>query len=86
MFIIIIFSIFIIISSSSNSERMLSLGSPGDTGISAAIRRRTLPLGKFWEWLRSRRSYHCFVLFMIIIIIVIIMSSSIVIIIIIEKK
>ena len=30
-----------------NSERMLGFGSPGDTGISAAVRRRTLPLGKF---------------------------------------
>ena len=30
-----------------NSERMLSFGIPGDTGMSAAVRRRTLPLGKF---------------------------------------
>ena len=30
-----------------NSERMLGFGSPGDTGMSAAVRRRTLPLGKF---------------------------------------
>ena len=30
-----------------NSERMLGFESPGDTGMSAAIRRRTLPWGKF---------------------------------------
>ena len=30
-----------------NPERMLGFGSPGDTGMSAAVRRRTLPLGKF---------------------------------------
>ena len=30
-----------------NSERMLGFGSPGDTGMSAAVRRRTLPWGKF---------------------------------------
>ena len=32
-----------------DSERMLSFGSPGDPGISAAVRRRTLPLGKFYH-------------------------------------
>ena len=42
----------------SNSERMLGFGGPGDMGISAAIRRRTLPLGKFSTPARLGRHRH----------------------------